>query len=216
MRGTPRPYPAIHGKTGIIPAYAGNTIVKSIPTKRWWDHPRICGEHRHGTKPIQGILGSSPHMRGTQQEVIEMRKQNGIIPAYAGNTGSVTQWIRRTADHPRICGEHTPSPPLMYPLPGSSPHMRGTPNLDTVHLLASGIIPAYAGNTSQVGVLYGHSWDHPRICGEHFAPFLADRQVEGSSPHMRGTLRFVLLILFALRIIPAYAGNTQLRLLRRP
>ena len=33
---------------GIIPAYAGSTLLTYICLKFRGDHPRVCGEHRHG------------------------------------------------------------------------------------------------------------------------------------------------------------------------
>ena len=48
MRGTPyTPYPT--GRyTGIIPAYAGNTLVFDADRLERRDHPRVCGEHELG------------------------------------------------------------------------------------------------------------------------------------------------------------------------
>ena len=50
MRGAPiRIYvPETYG--GIIPAYAGSTIMKALRKQAERDHPRVCGEH-HATRP---------------------------------------------------------------------------------------------------------------------------------------------------------------------
>ena len=77
---------------------------------------------------------------------------------------------RRSArgDHPRIRGEHV--------------------GAKVGHAAATGIIPAYAGNTdNRIRVLHDYL-DHPRIRGEHSALFAAVVADAG--------------------IIPAYAGNT--------
>ena len=65
MRGTPPGGAAHRTRSGIIPAYAGNT-------RRWqrihdheWDHPRVCGEHSETFRNIVDAAGSSPRMRGT-------------------------------------------------------------------------------------------------------------------------------------------------------
>ena len=92
--------------SGIIPAYAGNTIlipsivfsfVGSSPHTRGTpsdyqfslveigDHPRIRGEHLRVVHGLVGVLR--------------------IIPAYAGNTGRAAHRSER-GDHPRIRGEH--------------------------------------------------------------------------------------------------------------
>ena len=116
---------------GIIPAYAGSTIVADTPQGAQagssphtrgarlpgWrlpigsrDHPRIRGEH------VRGALGGAVAY--------------GIIPAYAGST--------------------TISRLMIRPLRGSSPHTRGALNATGVLIGALGIIPAYAGSTSSL------------------------------------------------------------------
>ena len=133
--------------TGIIPAYAGNTIPCLRGIRLTGDHPRICGEHRRSQPLASMIMGSSPHMRGTLRIVAGSRMHLGIIPAYAGNTDTLSGIAVRTGDHPRICGEHFNGDGVKPGGLGSSPHMRGTP-LKIVRLpTAAGIIPAYAGNT---------------------------------------------------------------------
>ena len=52
-----------------------------------------------------------------------------------------------------------------------------------------GIIPAYAGSTSSATVATFASGDHPRVCGEHYAPIFVS--------------------CLWVWIIPAYAGSTQ-------
>ena len=71
---------------GIIPACAGSTQSPSSRASRYWDHPRMCGEHADGTKTIQGAKGSSPHVRGARIIHGVVRVVGGIIPACAGST----------------------------------------------------------------------------------------------------------------------------------
>ena len=73
-------------QSGIIPAYAGNTITLSAMQAEYWDHPRICGEHMSSMLLCSSTPGSSPHMRGTQYRMVFATPVCGIIPAYAGNT----------------------------------------------------------------------------------------------------------------------------------
>ena len=91
---------------GIIPAYAGNTILDLLSKAELWDHPRVCGEHETGPQMRQPMLGSSPRMRGTLQGGGGMRVAVGIIPAYAGNTPPMSTSADPSRDHPRVCGEH--------------------------------------------------------------------------------------------------------------
>ena len=86
MRGTPTGVVSQTQTLGIIPAYAGNTILLVREVERERDHPRVCGEHQviddYGTV----VMGSSPRMRGTHDGSAVFVPRHGIIPAYAGNT----------------------------------------------------------------------------------------------------------------------------------
>ena len=76
--------------TGIIPAYAGNTIHVFNCIHLHRDHPRVCGEHESRSLARVTAPGSSPRMRGTLHQAGETDRRSGIIPAYAGNTSSLT------------------------------------------------------------------------------------------------------------------------------
>ena len=70
------------------------------------------------------------------------------------------------------------------------------------------IIPAYAGCTIFLLVIYDRSRDHPRIRGVHAQTHTTDCSRAGSSPHTRGALCIPILMRLPVRIIPAYAGCT--------
>ena len=91
---------------------------------------------------------------------------------------------------------------------GSSPRMRGTQMVEGGPESASGIIPAYAGNTSHRHERGNCCRDHPRVCGEHTSMIGFAAMTAGSSPRMRGTLEETADDACAGGIIPAYAGNT--------
>ena len=187
MRGTHRDRRAHTRATGIIPAYAGNTFRKVRCRRRCRDHPRVCGEHPMTSEPFSFNLGSSPRMRGTRIRRWGCRRRSGIIPAYAGNTAEVVEFVWFFQDHPRVCGEHYPLPSSVLCIWGSSPRMRGTLNFDAECELVSGIIPAYAGNTAGNSRRGCSRRDHPRVCGEHVLPGCVRSLTVGSSPRMRGT-----------------------------
>ena len=88
--------------------------------------------------------------------------------------------------------------------------MRGTPYIQLNIELGCGIIPAYAGNTSQADSSGTASRDHPRVCGEHDNRMRVGFKPTGSSPRMRGTLCTALDKNSTFGIIPAYAGNTRI------
>ena len=193
---------------GIIPAYAGNTSDCRGCGHRSRDHPRVCGEHRALKLDQANFKGSSPRMRGTLGGAFALLLEVGIIPAYAGNTISITEYGKQLRDHPRVCGEHLRRTRLATTLSGSSPRMRGTLDGTTVQHLVPGIIPAYAGNTDALTEREVVGRDHPRVCGEHSARVSATRWAAGSSPRMRGTLLGIEDKYGVQGIIPAYAGNT--------
>ena len=189
MRGTRARYWYRGVVRGIIPAYAGNTVLDHLDQ--------------------QFVTGSFPRMRGTPAALSFDGTRLGIIPAYAGNTDGVFYVPGTVWDHPRVCGEHTVSMVVYATMLGSSPRMRGTLGSQLCLSVGVGIIPAYAGNTSWLPPVENWSGDHPRVCGEHFAQAKKRWPVRGSSPRMRGTPPWLLALHGHLGIIPAYAGNTR-------
>ena len=211
MRGTQIGEIAHGVHRGIIPAYAGNTL---SPRRVHWrpeDHPRVCGEHGVWPASSSGMPGSSPRMRGTPGNWRRCCVRTGIIPAYAGNTSPVLRRCFWPRDHPRVCGEHIVRPAVWRWIRGSSPRMRGTRNEHFVFHLATGIIPAYAGNTSASNRARWCARDHPRVCGEHAYAVVDGSFQWGSSPRMRGTPFDVSDFPMLSGIIPAYAGNTAVQ-----
>ena len=207
-RGTPTRTGLFLSRSGIIPAYAGNTVPSWPFPVGHRDHPRIRGEHMlaacalrvasgssphtrgtpHQRRPDLPLRGSSPHTRGTLDRQSHGGPRDGIIPAYAGNT-----YLTLLA---------------LVAVPGSSPHTRGTRTRHRRHIPQTGIIPAYAGNTMTHRLTDKLQRDHPRIRGEHQALTRGAAEKAGSSPHTRGTLEAAAVEDFQSGIIPAYAGNT--------
>ena len=107
MRGTHDVLRLSAVDSGIIPAYAGNTRASRARFVLSWDHPRVCGEHIIAVPFALGCMGSSPRMRGTLSDTVRIASVSGIIPAYAGNTLTLSCNEMKRRDHPRVCGEHT-------------------------------------------------------------------------------------------------------------
>ena len=175
------------GGKGIIPAYAGNTLLLILKIWATRDHPRVCGEHWLGSDRWVFVLGSSPRMRGTHVDGVGLLRHLGIIPAYAGNTRIQFSERSHRWDHPRVCGEHIAWHMPRYGYMGSSPRMRGTRKHCQHRFQRNRIIPAYAGNTKPAEDRPTYLRDHPRVCGEHYAVEKDVRGSAGSSPRMRGT-----------------------------
>ena len=153
-------------------------------------------------------MGSSPLVRGTPIVHGSVTSLMGIIPACAGNTREYATGHARAPDHPRLCGEHVVRLPDKDDKEGSSPLVRGTPQIEAAYSSGAGIIPACAGNTyGKVGLGYG-SGDHPRLCGEHHHQPSNQNTGKGSSPLVRGTHPLGQPSRHNKGIIPACAGNT--------
>ena len=188
MRGAQTKEKKIPWQAGIIPADAGSTWLNldtEVPEK---DHPRGCGEHESVTVCRVPVAGSSPRMRGAQVPSVGLRIAHGIIPADAGSTEWVTGWRETEEDHPRGCGEHLLAASWQSAEGGSSPRMRGALAARKVPTDQQRIIPADAGSTVGLRVVYAHDEDHPRGCGEHAQPTVDFGYGGGSSPRMRGAL----------------------------
>ena len=176
----------------IIPAYAGSTRCRSRRRGRCRDHPRIRGEHRLDIPWPQAMQGSSPHTRGARP-----------------SRRSLQAWRE---DHPRIRGEHRDSTAWVDAEGGSSPHTRGAHHVEVTPQNRVRIIPAYAGSTPATIPLRELDADHPRIRGEHPNQHTQAMIMFGSSPHTRGAPSGRQEAPEARRIIPAYAGSTQIHL----
>ena len=113
---------------------------------------------------------------------------NGLIPARAGNTFTITVTCR--------------------PWGGSSPLARGTPGVNLVLDGGLGLIPARAGNTVLLGCPRVNKRAHPRSRGEHRKTVPRGTAWTGSSPLARGTPRPSAFSSVSRGLIPARAGNT--------
>ena len=147
-------------------------------------------------------------MRGSHQAPLSCITRSRIIPAHAGLTSGLSYDCCYTWDHPRACGAHEVVPCRAVGRTGSSPRMRGSPDLEGIKNEGLGIIPAYAGLTCQDETDCLRDEDHPRVCGAHFVSFRYSSRVPGSSPRMRGSLNNNKQSSAAAGIIPAYAGLT--------
>ena len=75
-------------------------------------------------------------------------------------------------------------------------------------LYTVGLIPAWAGKTPAVSMLYARVPAHPRVGGENGQGDGLSAVARGSSPRGRGKLVVVVLGVVEFRLIPAWAGKT--------
>ena len=131
------------------------------------DHPRGCGAHATETHGDTTKTGSSPRVRGSRLPCRRYEWSAGIIPAGAGLTTTWSEPIIQTGDHPRGCGAHDSTRRALRVQKGSSPRVRGSLDYTGMHIGDLGIIPAGAGLTEMVTIMYVAHRDHPRGCGAH-------------------------------------------------
>ena len=131
-----------------------------------------------------------------------------IIPACAGNTDTRKELDKLFKDHPRLCGEYAQVRSIDQSAQGSSPLVRGIRKVNRRFECIMRIIPACAGNTTNLASILQSHKDHPRLCGEYLSATQEVYAFQGSSPLVRGILVIPSQKQKLLRIIPACAGNT--------
>ena len=170
----------------IIPARAGQTDNITRLRGLRLDHPRACGANERQAEHMGVKVGSSPRVRGKLIERTAERHGHRIIPARAGQTSSGFAPAGPRPDHPRACGANDHWPNSSLHKFGSSPRVRGKPQLVPPVACKSRIIPARAGQTRTPTWLIVSAPDHPRACGANVAVFRVLRGECGSSPRVRG------------------------------
>ena len=98
---------------------------------------------------------------------------------------------------------------------GSSPLTRGKHGDDVVGSLFGGLIPAHAGKTLPWRPPRPDRRAHPRSRGENDVADEVAHEGRGSSPLTRGKRSSRARLTLVARLIPAHAGKTQCRPLRR-
>ena len=85
MRGTVYVISDFPAHDRITPAHAGNSDRSQAGEAYMRDHPRTCGEQAVFLEPLECMLGSPPHMRGTEEDGSYKIIAHRITPAHAGN-----------------------------------------------------------------------------------------------------------------------------------
>ena len=156
-------------------------------------------------------IGSSPRVRGTALYPMVKYWFPRFIPACAGNRVHLRGWHQDIPVHPRVCGEQLLMVKNIHRPAGSSPRVRGTDSPGTPGPSRSRFIPACAGNSADPARCSWKRSVHPRVCGEQRRHHLLDGLSHGSSPRVRGTDPSIGSSPYAVRFIPACAGNRACR-----
>ena len=141
-----------------------------------------------------------------------MAAATGISPAPAGRSFFQTRVPPLARDQPRACGEKGSSVLKEGQGGGSAPRLRG--EVRKLELVDGryGISPAPAGRRWPGESRTSTAWDQPRACGEKRVGCEVHRQGRGSAPRLRGEGRWPSLRPVSVRISPAPAGRSCVRL----
>ena len=185
VRELPAKWLQVESPAGITPACAGITERPLVHFQQLWDHPRVCGNYFGTVSPPFCVLGSPPRVRELLDSLHHSVGLVGITPACAGITTRSPGREKLWWDHPRVCGNYPPSPPI-------APHRRGSPPRVRELLITSnrvyqtlGITPACAGITRPGLSTRCLGWDHPRVCGNYNCPDCGEKTRVGSPPRVR-------------------------------
>ena len=155
------------GEDRITPAGAGKTESNNVLVHAMRDHPRRCGENCFLLFAIKTTEGSPPQVRGKPHFQLSLLPPLRITPAGAGKTAPAVDFDSDSEDHPRRCGENSPTNLRVSRHSGSPPQVRGKPIKRTGFFFLIRITPAGAGKTASPQVTITGNTDHPRRCGEN-------------------------------------------------
>ena len=94
---------------------------------------------------------------------------------------------------------------------GPPPRMRGRLLKRPGSGNSLGTTPAHAGKTQMDSLGLHKLWDHPRACGEDLEHLIAQNDVLGPPPRMRGRQRILRALVRIGGTTPAHAGKTSQR-----
>ena len=137
------------GRTGPIPAGAGETIPIRIETDPLRAYPRWRGGNQHKNVLELVRKGLSPLARGKLRRCTAWVCDPGPIPAGAGETRLNPGFERIERAYPRWRGGNSVGPKKSGRVQGLSPLARGKHDQRKCDYLSSGPIPAGAGETPQ-------------------------------------------------------------------
>ena len=197
---------------GITPACAGRSYKKIVGLRDDEDHPRVCGEKLPESTRRTACEGSPPRVRGEDASLGDVPRVQRITPACAGRSNPTGAVLRKSRDHPRVCGEKRMKASEHQTYLGSPPRVRGEGPNNNMTRAAFGITPACAGRSRGFARGLFISKDHPRVCGEKSIRARDGAIRRGSPPRVRGEVKLVLKLLLPLRITPACAGRRNSRI----
>ena len=138
---------------GSIPARAGEPDQRLPSGSAHLVYPRACGGTLLPLQKGRARGGLSPRVRGNHRSKRRRNRNEGSIPARAGEPSPYGGSITTAPVYPRACGGTRPQPCFRGKLVGLSPRVRGNRRLFPGRLDPSRSIPARAGEPNPVTVL---------------------------------------------------------------
>ncbi len=170
----------------FIPACTGNTNHWPRCKQSLAVHPRVYGEYGILDRLYLLITGSSPRVRGILRPRHVRGPRRRFIPACTGNTKSTQNCPVTSPVHPRVYGEYVFGYGHTRTNSGSSPRVRGIPDIHALEDTETRFIPACTGNTRSSGRGRRYRSVHPRVYGEYRWHRGTLLWRYGSSPRVRG------------------------------
>ena len=192
-----------------IPAWAGETGGGGGPAVQGEVYPRVGGGNLIPAVKDVGYHGLSPRGRGKHAGPSPFIRQQGSIPAWAGETPILPMPCPATAVYPRVGGGNYGRQLALLRPDGLSPRGRGKHRaaLPAGEVLRS--IPAWAGETCFSIPFLRVKKVYPRVGGGNQCGNYRRRYFQGLSPRGRGKRGFRRRVREGLRSIPAWAGETS-------
>ena len=167
----------------------------------------MCGGTSGQSSPNAVSTGLSPRVRGNQRCQTPTPRCGRSIPACAGEppAGCGRRYCRWV--YPRVCGGTSGAGGKCSAWPGLSPRVRGNRSVTAALCVATGSIPACAGEPPDRRIGKFDCRVYPRVCGGTISDTLARGRGRGLSPRVRGNRPCEAAPGGGCRSIPACAGE---------
>ena len=192
-----------------IPAWAGETPIAGYCLPNARVYPRVGGGNAADTTNPSASRGLSPRGRGKRLRAGQRRADERSIPAWAGETEQAEISDSNHQVYPRVGGGNGICAKGALRMPGLSPRGRGKPRGLGQHHRTRRSIPAWAGETSTLYLLYILMAVYPRVGGGNYPAKSSIAIHTGLSPRGRGKPWGLTAGPMRCRSIPAWAGETR-------
>ena len=167
----------------------------------------MCGGTLKVTSAATLTHGLSPRVRGNRERSAGAGQWPRSIPACAGEPDYACPAHDAGWVYPRVCGGTAPRRGPWRIFWGLSPRVRGNPGRTNGLGVATGSIPACAGEPRQPNRVCNGLRVYPRVCGGTIEQRANNHLAAGLSPRVRGNRQILFPFLTGAGSIPACAGE---------